>query len=137
MHPAFVVLFAAACLLSSSPSGAQTYDTELSIAATASQTADSGNGTRTFAFELTVRNEAGRPMRNLVLGLASPYLAAQPIETVSIGALDAGQAASAYGTFELCAPGLGDGPLLGSLLWRVEFDEATGARARRYVKASP
>jgi hypothetical protein len=76
-------------------------------------------------------------MRNIVLGLASPYLAAQPIETVSVGALEAGQTASASGTFELCAPGLADEPLLGSLLWRVEFDEATGARARRYVKASP
>ena len=63
--------------------------------------------------------------------------AAQPIETVSVGPLETGQTASASGTFELCAPGLADQPLLGSLLWRVEFDEATGARARRYVKASP
>lgn len=112
------------------------YDTEFAITFALADTVEHGDGTVTLPFDFAIRNDTGAAVSHVTLALSSPLVREQETGTVAVGAMAAGATASAAGSFTMTDPGIEDGYFLLSVLWKVEYDDASGVHCKRYVKGT-
>ncbi len=113
------------------------YDTDFAVTVTQARLLRSAGSPATLSLAATVRNHTGGPAQGARLGVVSPLLLAPVEHRIPLGDLPAGQAVAVSVGLELAAPPIPDEVVLGSLLWRIEYEDPAGAPHRRHVAAGP